>query len=74
MQKSRSKRQLIEPHPSDKQYVRRIPKGKPDAGQIKTSVNVGVSLRDDRRTHAKKVVPPGQGDHGDQKRRGDKKK
>ena len=63
----KSKRELIEPHKGDKRYIRRIPKGKPGAGQIKTSVDVGASLRDDVRKHDKKIVPPGQGNHGDQK-------
>jgi hypothetical protein len=31
--------------------------------------DVGKSLAQDRRQHAKKTVPPGQGDRGDQKQR-----
>lgn len=64
-----TKRTLIQPYPGDKRYIRRVAKGHKGAGQIKTSVNVGVSLRDDRRKHAINVVKPGQGDRGDQKRR-----
>jgi len=61
--KAPSKRTLIEPHPGDKRYVRR------DAeGQFKKEVNVGRSLAADRRSTAKKTVPPGQGDRGDTKR------
>lgn len=67
--KKLTKRTLIQPHSGDKRYIRRIAKGQPGAGQIKTSVEVGESLRDDRRKHAKRTVRPGQGDRGDQKRR-----
>ena len=49
---------------TDKRYVRR------DAeGQFKESVDVGKSLAADRRTKAKTVAKPGQGDRGDQKKR-----
>ncbi|HEX8050809.1 MAG TPA: hypothetical protein VF504_05025 [Solirubrobacterales bacterium] len=58
-----SKRELIEPHPGDKRYVRRDAEGK-----FKTSVDVGRSLSADRRSNAKTTVPPGQGDRGDVKR------
>jgi len=58
------KRELIEPHSGDKRYARRS-----DGGQFTTDqVDVGKSLSSDKRTHAKKVVPKGQGDKGDQKR------
>ena len=57
-----SKRELIEPQPGDKRYVRRD-----DKGQFKEEVDVGKSLAADRRTHAKTKVPPGQGDRGDQR-------
>lgn len=58
-----SKRELIEPHPGDKRYVRR------DAqGQFKESDDVGRSLAQDRRQHAKTEAKPGQGDRGDRKR------
>ena len=57
------KRELIEPQPGDKRYVRR------DAeGQFKKVVDVGRSLAADRRHSAKKKVKPGQGDKGDVKR------
>lgn len=68
-----TKRTLLQPHPGDKRYIRRIAKGQLGAGQIKTSVNVGRSLTDDRRKHAKKIVKPGQGDRGDQKNKGKRK-
>lgn len=58
-----SKRELIEPHPGDKRYVRRDAEGK-----FKTSVDVGRSLAADRRSDAKNTVAPGQGDRGDVKR------
>lgn len=58
------KRELIEPHPGDKRYVRR----NADGEFTKDQVNIGPSLRDDVRQHAKRVVPPGQGDKGDQKK------
>lgn len=59
------KRELIEPNPGDKRYIRRD-----DHGQFtKDQVDVGRSLTDDRRQPAKRVVPPGQGDRGDQKKK-----
>ena len=58
------KRELIEPRPGDKRYVRRDEQGQ----FTKDQHDVGRSLMTDRRTHAKTVAPKGQGDHGDQKR------
>ena len=55
-----SKRTLIAPRGS-KRYVRRDPHGR-----IKTSVDVGRSLAAERRSKAKTVAKPGQGDRGDQ--------
>ena len=60
---SGSKRELIEPHPGDKRYVRRD-----DDGTFKESDDVSRSLSQDVRKHAKTTVEPGQGDKGDQKR------
>lgn len=60
-----SKRELIEPRPGDKRYVRRD-----RDGQFSESDDVNRSLSADRRTKAKTVVKPGQGDRGDQKRKG----
>lgn len=54
------KRELIEPHKSDKRYIRRD-----DQGRIKESDDVGRSLAADRRVKAKTVSKPGQGDKGD---------
>jgi hypothetical protein len=54
------KRELIEPHKGDKRYARRGPKG-----QLKEMDVVGRSLSGDRRTKAKLVAKPGQGDCGD---------
>ena len=62
-QKKISKRELIDTG-RDKRFVRRDEKGRFDE-----VVNVGRSLMQDRRQHSQKVVPPGQGDRGDQKRR-----
>jgi hypothetical protein len=58
-----SKRELIEPNPGDKRYVRRD-----EQGQFKKVVDVGRSLAADRRSSAKTEVAPGQGDRGDVKR------
>ena len=58
-----SKRELIEPHKGDKRYVRRD-----ERGRIKESDDVGRSLTADRRTKAKTVSKPGQGDRGDRSR------
>ena len=58
-----SKRELIEPTPGDKRYVRRDKEGK-----FKDVVDVGRSLAADRRSKSKTVVAPGQGDRGDVKR------
>ena len=58
-----AKRELIEPHKGDKRYVRRNPQG-----EFKESDDVGRSLAVDRRTKAKIVSKPGQGDKGDRRR------
>jgi hypothetical protein len=58
-----SKRETIEPNTGDKRYARRDARGR-----FTSQVNVGSSLSRDRRQHAKKSVPAGQGDRGDQKR------
>ena len=58
-----SKRELINTG-TDKRYVRRDAKG-----QFSESDDVGKSLSQDVRKHAKTVVKPGQGDKGDQKRK-----
>ena len=61
--KAASKRELIDTG-SDKRFVRRD-----EDGRFDEEVDVGRSLAQDRRQKAKTVVPPGQGDRGDQKRR-----
>jgi hypothetical protein len=48
---------------TDKRYVRRDEKG-----QFKESDDVGRSLSQDVKKHAKTTVKSGQGDRGDQKR------
>lgn len=55
-----SKRELIEPNPGDKRYVRRD-----ENGQFKESVDVGKSLAADRRQHSSTKAKKGQGDRGD---------
>lgn len=62
------KRELIEPTPGDKRYVRRDA-----AGRFKDVVDVGKSLAADRRSKSKTAVAPGQGDKGDVKRASKKK-
>lgn len=57
-------RELIEPHPGDKRYIRRNERGEFTPDQV----NVGRSLRDDVRQPSKGVVREGQGDRGDRKR------
>ena len=63
MAEKTSKRELIDTG-RDKRFVRRDEKG-----QFDEVVDVGKSLAQDRRTHAKNTVAPGQGDRGDQKRK-----
>ena len=53
-------RELIEPNPGDKRYVRRD-----QDGQFKAEVDVGKSLAADQRQHAKTKVKKGDGDRGD---------
>ena len=67
-QKGNSKREMIDTG-RDKRFVRRD-----DQGQFDEEVDVGRSLATDRRQHAKKTVPPGQGDRGDQKERNQKRR
>lgn len=55
------KRELIEPNPGDKRYVRRDDEGR----FTKDQVDVGRSLSADRRQHSNTPVRPGQGDRGD---------
>lgn len=62
--KENGKRELIDTG-HDKRFVRRDVKGRFDEVD-----DVGRSLSQDVRHQAKKKVPPGQGDRGDQKRRG----
>ena len=57
-----SKRELIAPN-DDKRLIRRDEKG-----QIRESDDLGRSLSQDVRTHAKTASRPGQGDRGDRKR------
>lgn len=54
------KRELIEPNPGDKRYVRRDEKG-----QFDEVVDVGKSLAQDQKRDAKTKSKPGHGDKGD---------
>ena len=58
-----SKRELIEPHPGDKRYIRLD-----DKGRIVESTDVGRSLAKDVKTKAKSTSKKGEGDKGDRKR------
>ena len=53
-------RELIEPNEGDKRFVRRDEEGK-----FKESDDVGRSLSQDQKQHAKTESKPGQGDKGD---------
>lgn len=58
------KRELIEPNPGDKRYVRRN-----DQGQFTTDqVDVGRSSAADQRQHSQTPSKSGQGDRGDRAR------
>jgi hypothetical protein len=61
---SSAKRELIEPHPGDKRYIRRDAHGHFTDSQD----DVGRSLAADRRQHAKTESKRGEGDRGDRKR------
>jgi len=63
MSKKKSDRELINTGP-DKRFVRRD-----DQGQFEESDDVGRSLTQDTRQAAKRKVPAGRGDRGDQKRK-----
>lgn len=66
--KAARKRELIEPTPGDKRFVRRDKEGK-----FKDVVDVGRSLAADQRSKSKTAVKSGQGDKGDVKRSSGKK-
>jgi hypothetical protein len=57
-----SKRELIEPTPGDKRYVRRD-----DEGRFKEVDDVGRSLSQDRKRQAQHESKKGEGDRGDRK-------
>ena len=59
-----TKRETIQPNPGDKRYVRRDAQGRFTSEQE----DVGRSLSRDRQQRAKRTVPPGQGDRGDQEK------
>ena len=64
MADKKSDRELIDTG-TDKRYVRRDEKGR-----FEESDDVGRSLSQDVKKHAKTEVKAGQGDRGDQKKRG----
>ena len=55
-----SERELNEPHPGDKRYIRRN-----KDGEIDQSVELHRSLSQDDQHNSKKTSKPGQGDKGD---------
>jgi hypothetical protein len=57
-----SKRELIEPNPGDKRYVRRD-----DEGRFTESTDVGRSSAQDQKRSAKTTAPRGHGDRGDRR-------
>lgn len=57
-----SKRELIEPTPGDKRYVRRD-----DEGRFDEQVDVGKASAQDQKRQTKTVSRPGQGDKGDRR-------
>ncbi|MBD3837020.1 hypothetical protein [Brevundimonas sp.] len=57
-----SKRELIEPNPGDKRYVRRD-----DEGRFDDQVDVGKASAQDQKRQAEAVSSPGQGDRGDRR-------
>ena len=57
------KRELIEPHPGDKRYIRRDEKGRFTTDQV----DVSRSLSRDNDQRAKRTTKPGQGDRGDRR-------
>ena len=59
------KRELTEPNPGDKRYVRRDAEGKFTENQV----DVGRSLAADNNQSAKSETQSGQGDKGDHKRK-----
>jgi hypothetical protein len=58
-----AKRELIEPTPGDKRYVRRD-----DTGRFKEVEDVGKSLAQDQKRKAKNDAQPSQGDRGDRRK------
>jgi len=55
-----SKRELIEPNPGDKRYVRRD-----EDGKFESDVDLNRSLSQDDKHNSKRTSKPGQGDLGD---------
>ena len=60
-----SKRELIEPHPGDKRYIRRDDQGRFTNDQV----DVSRSLSRDNDQRARTNTPLGQGNRGDHRRK-----
>jgi len=60
-----SSREVIQPKKNDERYARRGQQGQFTENQV----SVGKSVAADRRSKANTVVPKGQGDRGDQKKK-----
>ena len=58
-----AERELVEPNPGDKRYIRRD-----ERGRFEEVDDVGRSLSQDREREAKTASKKGQGDKGDRKR------
>jgi hypothetical protein len=56
------KREMIEPHPGDKRYVRRD-----ERGRFQSVVDVGRASAADQRRSAETEAKHGQGDRGDRR-------
>jgi hypothetical protein len=65
VRRKRSKRTTIQPRKGDKRFIRRSKSGK----FTKNQADAGRSLSRDRKRRAKRTVPKGQGDRGDQRRK-----
>jgi hypothetical protein len=63
-----TKRELIEPNPGDKRYVRRDAQGRFTDDQVDVSRSLSREARQAAKgERASKTVPKGQGDQGDQR-------
>ena len=64
-----TKRELIEPNPGDKRYIRRDAQGRFTTDQVDVSRSLSREARQATKgERASKTVAKGQGDRGDQRR------